>query len=178
MLNLPNFFTVGRILLIPLFIILLINQSYRWAFWVFIFAAVSDAVDGLLARMLGQRTVLGAFLDPAADKLLIASAYVTLAIIHLIPSWLAVIVISRDVIICLGILILALFSRPPEICPSMISKVNTVFQFVTILAVLMIRHPLSTPWEELLIWGTAVTTVWSGIQYVGKGIQMINQDIS
>lgn len=110
MLNLPNLLSIARIISIPLLIILLIDQLYCWALVVFIGAAVSDAVDGLLARLLHQRTVLGSYLDPAADKLLSASSFITLAILNILPGWLAVIVISRDVIICLGILIL--FSLP------------------------------------------------------------------
>ena len=106
MLNLPNLLSIARIISIPLLIILLIDQLYCWALVVFIGAAVSDAVDGLLARLLHQRTVLGSYLDPAADKLLSASSFITLAILNILPGWLAVIVISRDVIICLGILIL------------------------------------------------------------------------
>ena len=106
MLNLPNFISVARIILVPLFIILSINQEFGWAFFIFVVAAISDAVDGLLARLLQQRTVLGSYLDPAADKLLTTSAYVILAVLNIIPGWLAVIVVSRDVIIILGIMIL------------------------------------------------------------------------
>ncbi|MDP3038265.1 MAG: CDP-alcohol phosphatidyltransferase family protein, partial [Deltaproteobacteria bacterium] len=122
MLNLPNLLSIARIISIPLLIILLIDQLYCWALVVFIGAAVSDAVDGLLARLLHQRTVLGSYLDPAADKLLSASSFITLAILNILPGWLAVIVISRDVIICLGILILFFTSHSFKIQPSLASK--------------------------------------------------------
>ncbi|MCX5908886.1 MAG: CDP-alcohol phosphatidyltransferase family protein [Deltaproteobacteria bacterium] len=177
MLNIPNFFSIARILLVPLFIILLINQAYPWALLTFLVAAVSDAMDGLLARLLHQRTVLGAYLDPAADKLLSASAYITLAILNILPSWLTVLVISRDVIISAGVLILFLSSHRLEIEPSKISKVTTAFQFCTVLMALLANTFLSVPgWLLLfLIWGTAITTVLSGLKYIGKGIKIFNQ---
>src|SRR3990170_3134044 len=117
MLNFPNLLTFARIISIPLFIILLIDQFYYWALVVFIAAAVSDAVDGLLARLLHQRTELGSYLDPAADKLLSVSSFITLAILNILPGWLAVIVISRDLIISLGILIFFFTSRSLKITP-------------------------------------------------------------
>jgi cardiolipin synthase len=99
--NLPNLLTLIRILLIPLFVILIINQSFSWALIVFALAGITDGIDGLIARITRQRTELGAYLDPIADKLLLAAGFITLAIIEMLPSWLAVIVIARDMIILL-----------------------------------------------------------------------------
>ncbi len=177
MLNFPNLISFIRILLIPVFIGLIIHRVYHFAFWVFMIAAVSDALDGLLARRLNQRTSLGAYLDPAADKLLSASAYITLSIVEGIPGWLAVMVIGRDLIICLGFLVLYLTSHPLQIRPSQLSRINTIFQFATIVMVLLILYPLPFPQliKEIGIWGTAITTIGSGVQYLSRGIRIVRQ---
>ncbi|HSO72746.1 MAG TPA: CDP-alcohol phosphatidyltransferase family protein, partial [Thermodesulfobacteriota bacterium] len=90
--SLPNWITLIRIILIPWFTILLINGDLKQALWVFLAAAVSDALDGFVARVFSQKTRLGSFLDPIADKLLLSTAFITLAIMHQIPGWLTVIV--------------------------------------------------------------------------------------
>jgi len=97
-LTIPNLITLTRILLTPLFVILLIQQRFQQALWIFILAGISDMADGLIARRWRQKSPLGALLDPLADKLLMCSSFVTLSIYHLIPPWLAVIVISRYVL--------------------------------------------------------------------------------
>jgi cardiolipin synthase (CMP-forming) len=179
MVNLPNLLSIARIVLIPLFIILLIDQDYSWALVVFIGAAITDAVDGLLARLLHQRTVLGAYLDPAADKLLSASSFVALAILNILPGWLTVIVISRDVIISLGILILFLTSHSLRIQPSLISKLTTIFQTSTVIYSLLSKFLFPIPFfMDFLIWGTAFLTMVSGLQYIGRGIGILNKETS
>jgi cardiolipin synthase len=180
MLNLPNLLSIGRILCAPLFIILLLNQNYGWALFTFAIAALTDAADGLLARLLKQRTVLGTYLDPAADKLLNASSYITLAILNLLPSWLAVIVVSRDVIICLGLMILFWTSHALEIRPSIASKLTTGFQFCYIVFALWSAYVAPAPNLLLFLlllflkWGTAIGTVVSGLQYIGRGVKIFN----
>ena len=104
--NLPNILTLTRVLLIPLFVILIINKHFGWALITFAIAGITDGIDGLIARITHQRTELGAYLDPIADKLLLFAAFITLAIIEIIPSWLVVIVITRDVIILVGFLVM------------------------------------------------------------------------
>ena len=113
--NLPNTLTLIRVILIPIFVILIMNHSFKWALITFAIAGITDGLDGLLARLTRQKTELGAFLDPIADKLLLISAYLTLAIIEILPGWLSVIVITRDIIILLGILVIMLISHPPQI---------------------------------------------------------------
>ena len=110
--NIPNLITLLRIILVPVIVILLIQGSFFKALIVFIVAGLSDALDGFLARVLKQQTVLGAYLDPIADKALLVSSFVTLSVLHIIPSWLVVIVISRDFIILLGISVLSIMERP------------------------------------------------------------------
>ena len=110
--NVPNLLTLLRIILSPVIVILLIQGAFFKALIVFIVAGITDALDGFLARVLHQQTVLGAYLDPIADKALLASSFITLSVLHIIPGWLTVIVISRDFIILLGISVLSIMSIP------------------------------------------------------------------
>lgn len=179
MLNLPNLISLARILLIPIFIRLVIQEEYAAAFWIFIVAAVSDAIDGIFARRLNQRTPLGAYLDPTADKLLAASAFIIFAAKEFIPLWLLFVVIGRDIIIGLGVLYISRRMRGKlEIRPSLLSKVNTWFQFSTIVSVLLVLYPVGLPSviKTISIGGAAITTLGSGIQYVARGIQILRQD--
>jgi cardiolipin synthase len=173
MVNLPNFFSLTRIILILPFIVLITHQLYGWALAVFIVAALTDAIDGTLARLLRQRTVLGAYLDPAADKLLMTASYIALAIPGVLPAWLAILVIGRDLIIVLGLLILRLRVRVMQVQPSMASKITTVLQLITIGIPLFSRSIFSlSPMEEILIAATAAGTIISGLQYIGKGLKI------
>ena len=178
MLNVPNTLTIARVLLIPAFIILLMNRHYGVALVVFVTAGITDAVDGLVARITHQRTRLGAYLDPIADKLLLTSAFVALAILKAIPSWLAVIVITRDVIISLGFATLVLIDRKPEIRPTMFSKVNTVVQVLTISMVLFSRAGATVSgFVPVLIVAVACTTTLTGLQYIYLGGRMTNERV-
>jgi cardiolipin synthase len=177
MVNIPNLLSVGRILAVPLFIILLLQQCYGWALVVFIAAAVTDAIDGMLARLLHQRTVLGSYLDPAADKLLSVSSFIILAVLSILPAWLAVVVISRDVIIVLGILIISLTSHPLQVKPSLVSKLATTFQF-TLVCLALYFMPESNSWIlHFFIWGTGVLSIVSGLQYVWRGVKIFNGEV-
>jgi cardiolipin synthase len=172
--NIPNILTVLRILVTPLFVIFLIRDQHRYALLVFILAGVSDGLDGLIARWLNQRSDLGAVLDPIADKLLLTAAYITLGILKDIPGWLAVLVISRDVLIVTGIAVLAFADIHFDIRPSLISKWTTVFQ------ILMIAFSLLEPdfsgaetWLRVLGWVTAGITVLSGLHYTYLGLHIL-----
>jgi len=174
--NLPNTLTLIRVLLIPIFVILIMNHSFKWALITFAIAGITDGLDGLLARLTRQKTELGAFLDPIADKLLLISAYLTLAIIEILPGWLSVIVITRDIIILLGILVIMLISHPPQIRPSFISKVTTTFQILTVLLALLTGYgPLFKPLTSCAIYGTTCLTILSGIHYIYLGTRILNQ---
>lgn len=175
--NIPNFLTLIRIFLVPVLVIFLIQGLFFYALIVFIVAGVTDAVDGFLARILKQKTVLGSYMDPLADKALITSSYVTLAILGMIPSWLTVIVVSRDFIILFGISVLSFMSISFDVRPSFISKVTTVFQLLSVFSVLMLRYlPGNFYWQlvDVLYWATAFFTIASGLHYVAKGIRFIN----
>lgn len=175
--NIPNFLTLGRILLTPLLVIMLINRRYAEALGIFAVAGFTDALDGLIARWMRQKTRIGAILDPVADKLLLTSSYVTLAVIGVLPNWLAVTVISRDVIIVFGVLILFLFHGGVEICPTIISKMTTLFQLGTIFTVLLNRE---IAWFDrllpLLYWSTAGLTVVSGLHYMYRGFRILGSE--
>jgi cardiolipin synthase len=174
--NLPNLLTLTRILLIPLFVILIINQSFSWALIIFALAGITDGIDGLIARITRQRTELGAYLDPIADKLLLSAGFITLAIIEMLPSWLAVIVIARDMIILLGILVMILTNYHPQIRPSLISKVTTTLQILTILLVLMVEYgSIFRLLSKIVIYGTTFFTILSGAHYIYIGTRMVNQ---
>jgi len=174
--NLPNTLTILRVLLIPIFVILIMDHSFWWALVTFAIAGITDGLDGLLARLTRQKTELGAFLDPIADKLLLISAYLTLAIVDVLPGWLSVIVITRDVIIMLGILVIMLISHPPKILPSFISKVTTTFQILTVILALLTGYdPLFKHPTYIAIYGTTILTILSGAHYIYLGTRILNQ---
>jgi cardiolipin synthase len=174
--NLPNILTLTRVLMIPFFVIFIINQHFGWALITFVIAGITDGVDGLIARITHQRTELGAYLDPIADKLLLFSAFITLAIIEVIPSWLVVIVITRDVIILVGFLVMLLTNYHPKINPSLLSKMTTVFQILTIVLVLFTGYyPVFKQISMIAIYGTAVMTVLSGAHYIYIGTRILNE---
>jgi len=177
MINIPNLLTLFRILITPLFVIFMIRGHYQLALAAFFLAGISDGLDGLFARLFNQKTVLGAHLDPVADKLLLMSAFVALAVQRTIPSWLAVVVISRDILILSGIAILRYFHIAVTIKPSMVSKCTTVAQLVTVLAVLLAFEVTAVrPALAPLFWLTTVLSTASGLHYLYLGIRLINEE--
>ena len=155
---------------------MIINKFFSWAIVTFAVAGVTDAIDGLIARVTHQRTELGAYLDPIADKLLLSSAFITLAIIERIPSWLTVIVITRDVIILIGFLMIFLTNHHPKMGPSLLSKVTTVFQILTVLLCLLREYyPLLTLPSTLAIYGVVLFTTLSGAHYVYVGTHILSE---
>jgi cardiolipin synthase len=175
--NIPNILTLVRILLTPLLIIFLLKKRFTMALLVFAMAGISDALDGFIARYFNQRTVLGAHLDPLADKLLLLSSYISLAVLKVIPGWLAVVVIARDVIILLGIAVMTITQKPYEIKPSTISKCTTAIQLVTIFFILL--HPDGTRFSTFQIsmfWATAVLTIASGLHYIYIGMNQLQEN--
>ncbi|MBW2259712.1 MAG: CDP-alcohol phosphatidyltransferase family protein [Deltaproteobacteria bacterium] len=175
--NIPNALTLLRVLLTPLFAILLIKRFFDHALLVFAIAALSDGLDGLIARLFRQKTTLGAFLDPAADKLLLVTAFVTLAIQALIPSWLAVIVISRDIVILFGVALVTITGHTVEPRPSVLSKITTVAQGACVISVLLgYNVPDLDGIKGALFWFTAGMTVISGLQYIYRGLNILQEE--
>jgi len=177
--NLANSITAFRIVLTPVFVIVLMERRFVLALFVFLIAAVSDAADGLIARALKQKTTMGSYLDPIADKLLLSSAYIVLASIQVIPEWLAVVVISRDVLILMGVAVLTLFKGMFPMNPSVLSKFTTCAQIVTLLAVLVDASGIFTFSSlYILFWITTGITALSGLHYVYYGLQLLSENES
>ena len=128
--SIPNLITLARILLVPVVVWAIATGQMYFAFLLFLAAGISDAVDGFLAKRFGMKTELGAYLDPLADKVLIVSIYVALGITSVIPLWIVILVVSRDIMIVGAIILSWLIDRPVQIRPHMISKVNTAAQIV------------------------------------------------
>jgi cardiolipin synthase (CMP-forming) len=172
--NIPNILTLIRILLVPLFVIYLIKDLFFSALIVFAIAGLSDGLDGFIARYFNQRTELGAYLDPIADKLLIISAFVSLAVLKIMPGWLTVIVISRDVLILLGIAVFSITDISIDIKPSFISKCTTVVQIITVIFILLnpeISHAEFIKYS--LYWISAGLSILSGFHYIYIGMNII-----
>ncbi|MCG6121149.1 MAG: CDP-alcohol phosphatidyltransferase family protein [Microvirga sp.] len=126
--TIPNLITIFRLVLVPVVIVAILEESWLAAFLFFVLAGASDGADGYIARRFDMRSKLGAFIDPLADKALLVAIFVTLAIVGILPGWLAVVVVSRDVMIVMAVLASWLLNQPVEIAPLMISKVNTFVQ--------------------------------------------------
>jgi cardiolipin synthase len=129
-LNIPNLITLARIILVPVVVWAIASGQLRLAFLLFMAAAISDAVDGFLAKRFGMKTELGAYLDPLADKVLIVSIYVTLGITGVIPLWIVILVVSRDFMILGAIMLSWVVARPVKIKPLVVGKLNTAAQIV------------------------------------------------
>jgi cardiolipin synthase (CMP-forming) len=167
--NLPNLISLGRLLLVPLAISLILEGSYWAAFWIFVIAGFSDALDGFIAKRFNRRTRLGALLDPLADKVLLVSVYVTLGIAGQLWTWLVVLVVFRDVMIVGGFLLVqAIAVLPKPFQPLFISKINTGMQVVLVGYVLARRGLGADPGLVDFVLGIAVaaTTIVSGVTYL------------
>jgi cardiolipin synthase len=174
--TIPNIITILRIIAVPIFTIYMINGDTLAALIIFVIASASDAVDGFIARVFHQKSALGAHLDPLADKILLITAYITLAILKMIPSWLAVLTISRDVIILLGVLVLYMNRYPVKISPSLLSKATTCLQVATILIVLSTDY-LTIEWVKIYsFYVAALFTVASGLQYIRSGLIILTEE--
>lgn len=175
--SIPNVLTIVRILLTPIFVILMLRHLYPQALIVFAVAGMTDGLDGFIARYFDQRTALGAYLDPMADKLLLVSAYIVLVVMDVIPDWVAVIVIARDVIISLGIAIFTITEKRYEVRPSIVSKFTTTAQILLVLVSLF--DPLQTKVALLhspLQWVTAILTTISGLHYIYFGMGILQEN--
>ncbi len=177
--NIPNLLTVLRIVFVPVIVIFIIQGHYLRALVCLVIAGITDGLDGFLARALNQKTVIGSYLDPIADKTLVISMFAALGIAGLVPGWLSVIVISRDCMILGGIIVLTILSVPLAIRPSLVSKATTAIQLVTLVAALAIRvNGTGRTFKEafiFLIWATAFFTIISGVDYIVKGLDLLNR---
>lgn len=166
--NIPNSITLFRMMLVPVIVWLILREQMLAAFIVFLIAGVTDALDGLIAKQFDLVTPLGTYLDPLADKVLLVSIYVTLGIQEFLPSWLVILVVSRDILIVGGILLTFLMELNLEIAPSKISKFNTFCQII--LAALILGDRGLNLGDSVIIviciYAVAITTVLSGHNYI------------
>ncbi len=170
--NFANAISLARLCAAPLVIWLILTDELAVAFWLFVAASVSDAVDGYIAKHYGTATLLGAFLDPIADKALLVGAYIALGDYDDVgiglPLWIVILVVFRDMLIIGGALLFGLVTRTLSMEPLMISKVNTVAQIV-LAAVMLSYLGLDIGWPvvtDALIYIVALTTLASGVAYV------------
>ena len=175
-LNIPNLITLARLMSVPLMIWLIVSQRFGTAFCVFVGAGVSDGLDGFVAKRFDCRTRLGALLDPAADKALLSSVYVALGIAELLPNWLVILVVFRDVTIIGGFILLQTIAAPRKFDPLYISKLNTLVQIALVSYVLgrlgigFVDGALT----DILVATTAVTTVLSGLSYLVRWARILS----
>ncbi len=172
----PNLITSLRIILAPIFIIYLIREDFTAALILFIIAGLSDGADGLIARLFNQKSKLGSYLDPLADKILLIAAFVVLAVHGFIPPWLTVLAISRDILILLGVLFFFLNGMDIVIRPSLASKITTCLQLGTIFIVLARNSlPQLTELETPLFWITGLATITSGLHYMYYWFKLMSE---
>jgi cardiolipin synthase len=173
MLTVPNAITLARLCAVPLAVWLMVQQRFQAAFWLFVAAGLSDALDGYLARRTGAQSAVGATLDPVADKALLISVYVTLGLMNRLPDWLVILVVFRDIMIIGGVVILYLLDRAPVMAPLLVSKLNTVAQIVlAALALGLEGFAIDAPGVlDAAIALVAVTTLVSGTAYLRQWVR-------
>ena len=171
--NLPNFITIGRILLVPITVWLIISGEFLLAFGAFVSAGISDGVDGFIAKRFGLQTELGAYLDPLADKLLLVSIFVSLGMLRVLPPWVVILVVSRDVLIVGGVLLAKMMNQSVRVQPMFLSKLNTAAQ-IALAGVVLAVLGFDLHGNVLVLFGSALVaalTVASGAQYVLQWIR-------
>lgn len=165
----PNIITLLRLILVPTVVMLILEHSFGLAFLTFVVAGISDAIDGAIARHVrGQASKLGAYLDPIADKSLLISIYITLAVIGYAPAWLAVLVVSRDLLIVGAVVLSWMMTRPVTIAPLLVSKANTATQivFATVALADLAFHWRLDLLTDVLVWTVAALTIASATAYL------------
>ncbi|MCY6380107.1 CDP-alcohol phosphatidyltransferase family protein [Hoeflea prorocentri] len=166
--TIPNIITVLRFLMVPAVVYSLLVGAMWPAFVIFVIAGISDAVDGFIARQFQQQTELGAYLDPIADKLLLMTVFIMLAILGHLPHWLVVMVVSRDILIIIAVILSSVMARPFDMNPIFVSKANTALQ-IALASVVLAELAFGTTFGDLrwlLIYGVAVLTVLSAAAYL------------
>ncbi|MDP3296129.1 MAG: CDP-alcohol phosphatidyltransferase family protein [Thermodesulfovibrionia bacterium] len=176
--NLPNILTIARILLLPFFAASLIYGNYQYALILFLAAAITDILDGLIARIKKQTTDLGSILDPVADKFLMITSFIVMSVYGWIPKWLTITVISRDLIVVTGWLILYFVTHNKKVEPSILGKAANFFQFCLIGLILIsinTKNASFVPRSYLI--AVAALTAASGVLYIYKGLKIANVSV-
>jgi cardiolipin synthase len=179
-LTIANQLTLLRMLLIPAFVILVVYGHLGWALTVFVTAGITDALDGLIARRAGQKTSLGAWLDPAADKLLLVTTFVVLTLPNLgltnrLPIWLTVLIISRDVVIVLTVAVVNLAIGPRTFRPSVFGKVATATYIVTAVVAMLFNYlGYASVMVTAFVWASLTITIVSSLHYIWHASRIVN----
>ena len=177
--NIPNFITFLRIISVPLVVWLLLEGNFKAAFWIFTIAAISDALDGFIAKRFNMETELGKYLDPLADKALLTAVFITLGFNSIIPNWVVILVVFRDIVIIVGALVFdtltgSLTRHPMK--PQMVSKVNTTLQLLYAGFVMAVTgHTIDVVgldvFIDVLMILMVMTTIISGVTIVAEALK-------
>ena len=174
-LNIPNTLTITRIVIIPVFVTSIIYGKYNYALYLFIIAMMTDFLDGLFARVANQKTEFGTFLDPLADKFLLVTSFILFSIYGWIPKWLAIMVISRDLIVVTGWVLLFLIFHRSKVEVVLLGKAAIASQLLLLAYVLLSITFTALPQvHNAFIVLTAGLTAISGLQYIYKGLKLTN----
>lgn len=174
--SVPNLLTIARLLLAPFVCRAIINGRHAAALALFACAALTDGLDGMLARRFGQTTSLGVWLDPIADKLFLSGVYVTLAIVGSIPWWLVIVVLGRDVFLLVSSGIVMVLTDFRQFQPSVWGKISTLVQIVCAIAWMLQSNGISPQLHSVaqaLVWPTAAVTLWSGLHYSWRTVRSL-----
>ena len=182
--NVPNFISIARLLAVPLVVWLILENRFEGAFWVFILAGISDAVDGFIAKQMDAESELGMYLDPIADKVLLVSVYLSLGVENILPGWLVILVVFRDVLIVGGVLLSQTFiEKSVKMAPLWISKINTTAQiglaaFVLAWFAFNLGTALTFIVADALVDFVAATTFFSGMAYLVRWVRGFSESES
>ena len=170
--NIPNILSILRLFVTVFFVLAVQQGRLKLALGLFILQGVSDVLDGFLARIMNKRTALGAFLDPIADKAMLVSAYVALYFHDIIPLWVTLIVLTRDVVVSVGFLILYKIFGRVKLIPSVCGKISTALQILTVVYLLWSGD---RAYQYFFFYPTVFFTIVAGIQYVVRGIRILTK---
>lgn len=175
-----NQLTILRMVFVPIFVYLVLEGHLQGALAVFLLAGVTDLLDGLIARKFGQKTPIGTFLDPAADKLLLTASFIlfsqnAVGLTTTIPLWLTITVIGRDVLLVISIVIINLTMGRHLFPPSIYGKATTTVQLLTVLMVLVVNYlEIAVPWIIYVFYLAFALTVISGMHYLVRGMKLVS----
>lgn len=177
--NLPNIISIFRFFITFYFVYAVYQGRFHLALYLFLIQGISDLLDGFIARVMGWKTVLGAYLDPIADKTMLVAAFVMLYIVGVIPLWLTALVLGRDIVIAVGYLILYRCANNVRPRPTIFGKITTALQIATILYVLWSYSADSSVFREyslMIFTATALATIVSGTHYVIGGFRTLKKN--
>ncbi len=172
--NIPNLLSILRLVLTVFFVVAIEQEKYRLGLLLFVLQGVSDFVDGFLARALNEKTALGAFLDPIADKAMLVSAYIVLCRNDIIPLWVTLAVVLKDVVVACGFLALYRFVGKLKLIPTIWGKTTTTLQIITVVYLLWFGKT-AAPYQSYFYCVTVLFTVIAGVQYMYRGVRVLTK---